>query len=201
MPDCPTQPWWLRVWARTPPRTRLVPRRYFIPPQLPFPRVRPSIRPRGSKTCASTCHPRSRACNTRLRSIPARPRWMPCVRWYCRNCWTIPASWRSRSRRPRESSWEPSGRSAIRPASARRLAESGVRVNGAFSSQIVVRRSPTRPLAAIEHAIHVLPQRSLRRRPIARVAERGHATINTCQVSGFVQRTAANPARSGRKQR
>ena len=28
-----------------------------------------------------------------------------------------------------------------------------------------------------------------------------HATIDACQVSGFVQRTAANPARSGRKQR
>ena len=34
-----------------------------------------------------------------------------------------------------------------------------------------------------------------------RVAARGHVTIEACQVSGFVQRTAANPARSGRKQR
>ena len=30
---------------------------------------------------------------------------------------------------------------------------------------------------------------------------RPHVTINTCQVSGSVQRAAANPARSGRKQR
>ena len=33
------------------------------------------------------------------------------------------------------------------------------------------------------------------------VRKAAHATINTCQVSGSVQRTAANPARSGRKQR
>jgi aromatic-L-amino-acid decarboxylase len=33
------------------------------------------------------------------------------------------------------------------------------------------------------------------------VRKAAHATINTCQVSGSVQRAAANPARSGRKQR
>ena len=34
-----------------------------------------------------------------------------------------------------------------------------------------------------------------------RLAGEAHDTIDTCQVSGSVQRTAANPARSGRKQR
>ena len=33
------------------------------------------------------------------------------------------------------------------------------------------------------------------------VRKAARATINTCQVSGSVQRAAANPARSGRKQR
>ena len=35
----------------------------------------------------------------------------------------------------------------------------------------------------------------------AKSPQRGHVTMEACQVSGFVQRTAANPARSGRKQR
>ncbi len=30
---------------------------------------------------------------------------MPCVKWYCRSCWTIPANWRNRLRRPPESDW------------------------------------------------------------------------------------------------
>jgi len=58
----------------------------------------------------------------------------------------------------------------------------------------------------------VLPQVNLNRDPLAVVVGDEldsfhvsilphHATMNTCQVSGSVQRAAANPARSGRKQR
>jgi len=47
---------------------------------------------------------------------------------------------------------------------------------------------------------HAVRQQRRTPRP-GRVARPAHDRINTCQVSGSVQWTAANPARSGRKQR
>ena len=209
MPDCPTQPWSLPAWARTTPRTCPSSAQMLYSATVAIPAGSAIDTAKSLESLRTHLPIPSRACSIRLPSTPARPQWTPCARVVLPQ---LAGRFPQAGPVPRGGRGSQIGSHPVDQRFGRRLA--GMRMSAARIRVLAIFRtlsrngnicaSPVACLAAPSTQIHVLHQRSLRRRPINTPREdagRGHVTINTCQVSGFVQRTAANPARSGRKQR